>query len=256
MSWIADLADRFVLCPSTHPIPTSILSRETVESNGDELEIWTAHVKVEKPARRLLLIKFPGTRGRAENSTTKPADQWHDSDTVLWTVNPFGYGQSGGKATLQRFPEMVDAIGNAAAERFPDRKVLVFGNSLGALSALRYAAKFDVEGVLLRNPVPVHQMISRRPRYAIPSLGMSRWIAAQIPQELNAIENAAKAKSPCVFVSAQKDRVAPPRFQEYIIEQYAGEKRVLPLPDAGHDDPIPPTLQDAYLQHLRWLIDR
>lgn len=256
MSWLAALTDRLVLMPTTHPIKTDILQRETVAVRDGDLEIWTAHVTCEQPLAKLLVIKFPGTGGRAENSSARPANHWSGIDSVVWTVNPFGYGQSCGKATLQRYPEMVEAVAQAAKDRYPERRVVVTGNSLGAISALAFSATNQVAGVILRNPVPLSHMISRRPKYVVPSLGMSYFVAAQIPDELDAVKNAKRSSAPCLIVSAQKDRVVPVQFQKLVIDNYSGVTKVLKLPNEDHHDPIPNSLEDGYLELLDWMKDQ
>ncbi|MDB2686374.1 hypothetical protein N9Y42_04125 [Mariniblastus sp.] len=112
------LADRLVLKPSTHPIESETSCRKTIPLFGGELEYYADHVTASKegPATgKLLLVKFPGTGGRAERATTHPAECW-GGDTVTWTINPPGYGSSTGPATLQRYPEMVRSIGRHASE--------------------------------------------------------------------------------------------------------------------------------------------
>mgnify|MGYP001953668474 CR=1 FL=1 len=112
------------------------------------------------------------------------------------------------------------------------------------------AAHFRVAGVLLRNPAPVHQLIGMRPRYLWPSLGLSKLLAAQIPSYLDAVCNAAQCTSPCWILVSQSDSVVPVSFQQQIINAYGGSIDVFPVPDAGHDSPIPLKLEDAY---LRWV---
>ena len=254
MSWLVNLTDRLVLQPTTHTIFETLLTRETIPASDGDLEIWTAAQRPSiESAHEALWIKFPGTGGRAERSSARPAEQWPHCDSIVWTVNPFGYGKSSGQATLQRFPEMIDLVVEAAIDRYPNRKIIVSGTSLGAISALSLASRYEVAGVLLRNPVPIHQLISQRWRYAIPSLGLSRLIAAQIPESLDALENSKRCTAPIVIVSAQQDSIVPAKFQNQIIENYAGPKRILRLPNADHADPIPSSLSEDYIDAIQWL---
>lgn len=161
-----------------------------------------------------------------------------------------GYGGSTGPADLQRYPEMIRAIGEHALREHPDRKVVVCGNSLGGMSALAMAANFPVAGVLLRNPAPVHQLIGQRSRYLWPSLGLSKLLAAHIPSYLDAVANATKCTSPCWILISQRDTVVPVSFQQQIVGGYGGWIDVFPVPDAEHDTPVPLELENAY---LRWV---
>lgn len=253
-NFLARLADRLVLCPSTHPIDPGSKKRELLSVGRQSIAIWTDLFPGDA-ANPLLFIKFPGTGGRAELASIHPAELF-GSDAVIWTVNPFGYGGSDGPATLQRYPEMIAAIGRRAAEVFPDRKIVVVGNSLGGMSAVAFAATFPTAAMLLRNPAPLFQLIRSRPRYVIPSLGTSRFVAAQIPIELDAVANATGCTAPCLMVSAQQDRVVPASFQELIKDAYGGDFETFELPQAGHADPVPESLQSEYIDAIMRLASK
>ena len=252
---LSRLADRLVLMPTTQPIESETSIRKTISLFGGELEYYADQVlpSQELPATgKLLLIKFPGTGGRAERAARHPAECW-GGDTVTWTINPMGYGGSTGPATLQRYPEMVRSIGRHAGEVEPDRRIVVTGNSLGGISALALAASFPVAGMLLRNPAPIHQLIGKRPRYVVPTLGLSKLVAATIPAEMDCVVNASKTNCPCWFVTCEKDRVVPPRFQEQVWDNLPGAKSRFSIPEAGHADQVPVSLKEKYKAWIREL---
>jgi pimeloyl-ACP methyl ester carboxylesterase len=138
------------------------------------------------------------------------------------------------------------AIRKAAAER----PVVVTGNSLGSLSAVYLAAHFPVAGLLIRNPVPLRELILAR--YGWPA----SIIARQVPAKLCPVRNAALADAPAVFVSSGKDRVVPPALQQKVISKYAGEAQVLRLADADHADPPRNDELQEYAKLLTWLRQR
>ena len=251
----ARLADRLVLRPTTHLIESEASVRKTIPLFGGALEYYSDHVARSQNGSsmgKLLLIKFPGTGGRAERASVHPAECW-GGDTVTWTINPMGYGSSTGPATLQRYPEMIRCIGRHAQETEPDRKIVVTGNSLGGVSALALAASFPVAGMLLRNPAPVHQLIGKRLLHVVPSLGLSKLVAAAIPVELNCLANASKTNCPCWFVTCEQDRTVPPSFQEQIWSNLPGTKSRFFIPKAGHADPVPDSLKEQYLNWVQEL---
>ena len=225
---------------------------------GQQLEIWVDQFTPPEAdiERQILIIKFPGTGGRAENSTLRPADQWTRLDSVMWTVNPFGYGGSDGRATLQRFPEMIERVLAAAQAEHPQRSLVVVGNSLGTLSALALAAQTSVAGVYLRNPVPLHQLITLRPRYRWPSLGLSRWLSSTIPDAIDGVANAGGAQAPALVLMSLQDRLVPPDYQRLITDPYAGPSRLLGLEGADHHDPVPESQLDDWQEGLGWLEDQ
>jgi pimeloyl-ACP methyl ester carboxylesterase len=252
---LARLADRLVLNPTTHPIDPGEFRRETIDVGGQTLEAWSGNTNAANAKRNIFMVKFPGTGGRAERSSLSPCHLWEDVAAEIWTINPFGYGGSEGPASMQSFPRMVDAVYAEIRKRFPDHKLIVYGNSLGTLSAIAMAARHQVEGLYLRNCVPIHQLIASRPRYAWPSLGLSRFVARQIPAELNAVDNSRLVSVPALFVMSARDRVVPPRFQAQVHDAFHGPKRVFTIPNADHHESIPEDLADSYIAELNWLRD-
>lgn len=256
MTWLKRLTDRMVLWPSTDPVDPGELERQLIPVDGGHLEAWTTQFQTGDSRRNLLLVKFPGNAGRAERSTANPAHLLQNVASEVWTINPFGYGGSVGPATLQRYPEMVDAVYEAVRAQFPDHKLLVYGRSLGSISALAMAANYPVDGVYLWNPVPIHQMIATRLVYALPTLGLSRVFAMQIPRELDAIRNAESCNAPCLIITSGQDKMVPPKFQARIARHYAGPKQIFDMPDSGHEDSIPDELEQKYRQDICWLSDQ
>ena len=62
-----------------------------------------------------------------------------------------------------------------------------------------------------------------------------------------------KAKARAVFVLAGRDSLVTPEYQEKVVEAYAGEKRVISMPGAGHDDPLTKEAAEEFANGLEWL---
>jgi pimeloyl-ACP methyl ester carboxylesterase len=215
----------------------------------------TGDLTFEVSDPKVVAIKFVGNAARAECTLPQPANLWKDTYSEVWAINPFGYGGSSGQPTLQRFPEMVDAVYDCVRRQFPGFKLVVFGNSIGSLSAMRMAAKYPVDGVFIRNPVPIHQLISQRPMYAIPSLGLSSVVAMQIPRSLNTVKNAKLVNAPTLFLTCANDTLVLPRFQAKVMNAFAGEKRAFEIP-GDHNDCIPDAMQKDFREAANWLLER
>src|SRR4051794_40749649 len=117
------------------------------------------------------------------------------------------------------------------------RPIFVHGVSFGSTAALAVAARRPVAGVILKNPPALREVI----------LGAHGWwnlwlaagpVARAIPDDLDALANAAKATAPALMISAGADWKVPARYQERVIAAYGGPKEVIRLPSAGHDDPL------------------
>jgi pimeloyl-ACP methyl ester carboxylesterase len=247
------IADKLVLCPTRHPIPVAGKSRRLIEVRGDRVEIWThrngGHSTDEA---ELFVLKFPGTGGRAERGTNHPVDYWPDLRAELWTVNPPGYGCSSGRARLAKLAHVADAAYGAVADLAEGRPILVTGNSLGTATALYTAAHHGVAAVVLRNVLPLKQLIAGH--HGKRSLWLGAWLLSRaVPPQLDAISNAARATAPCIFVVSGRDRTVPPTYQQLAIDAYAGPHRTLLLADADHADFFTEEEKLRYGEHLAWL---
>lgn len=250
---LSRLADRLILCPTTDPIETGSLQRQLINAPVGEIEAWTTLSNpnaIPESKIDLIAIKFPGTGGRAENSGPHPFEVWQDRVTEVWTINHAGYGGSAGVASMQNMAGTCDAVWSHVARQYPDMPIWVVGNSLGSVSALYLAARQNVAGIYLRNPVPTQQLIATRPKYNWWSFGLAKHIARQIPAELDSIENASRSRCPALFVRSEFDRVIPAKYQHMIFDNYAGEKKEFVISGADHHHLVPETQTEAYLNFL------
>jgi pimeloyl-ACP methyl ester carboxylesterase len=117
---------------------------------------------------------------------------------------------------------------------------------------LYLAARHALAGLILRNPPPLREVMLARFGWWPLNPGV-RLLARQVPSELCAIRNAASATAPAIFVTAQRDRVVPPRCQQQLVDAYAGPKQVLPLAQADHHTPLSDEETEQYRQRLDWL---
>ncbi len=79
-------------------------------------------------------------------------------------------------------------------------------------------------------------------------------VALQIPRDLDSIENARAIHAPAIFLLAERDEVVAPRFHRLVVNAYAGEKRVIALHGAYHNDPIEGTALADLNDGLGWLL--
>ncbi len=254
MTFLQRLTDRFVLQPTTDPIDTGNRERMLYSVNDFPLEIWKSSTNGNSASPELLVIKFPGTGGRAERAGVHPVDVWPGVTAEVWAVNHRGYGGSHGPASLQNFAQTCDAVWRQVEERYPGLPVLVTGNSLGCMSALYMAARFPVSGLMLRDGFSLAQMIFLRSRYNWWNLRLlAPHIAQQVPIDLDAILNGKRCKMPALFIRSAEDRVIPGEYQIQIYNAFAGPKREFLVVGADHGERIPERLEGAYCESIVWL---
>jgi hypothetical protein len=79
-------------------------------------------------------------------------------------------------------------------------------------------------------------------------------VAFQIPRDLDCIANARATRTPAIFLSADRDEIVAPRFHRLVVDAYAGEKRIIQLHRAHHNDPIEGTALVELNEGLDWLL--
>ncbi len=248
------IADRLILKASTHPVDAGDLIRRVIETPSGNVDIWAAFPENDPNlATDTLLIKFPGTGGRAERSSSHPSEFWENLKCISWTINHRGYGQSDGPPSLQNFVETCDSVWSSALQQFPDHRIVLYGNSLGCLSALYLSSKSRASGIYLRNPPPLVELISKRLRYNWWNFGMAQLIVKQIPDRLNPQKNARQSQCPALLVQSECDSLVPTRFQDLIADCYSGELKKIVLNGADHGSPVPEPQFEEYIEAVTWL---
>ncbi len=251
--------DRLILFPTREPISHIGAARVALPFRDGELEIWTARSRPRAvPGSRadVYVLRFYGNADRADpNVGEEITEHWRKRDTVLWGVNYPGYGGSSGDARLSAIgPAALAAYDAIRQEAGPDRPVLVFGTSLGTTAALCVAAQRPgLAGLILQNPPPLRQIILR---------GYGWWnlwliagpMAMHMPSAIDSVANARTARGKAVFLLAEDDEIVAPRYQRLVVAAYAGEKRVIPLPGAHHNDPIQGQALVDLEQGIDWLL--
>jgi uncharacterized protein len=249
---LEQLADRLILCPTIQAIPVSDKSCRSLNVGDDRVEIWIQDVGPLEREVDLYVLKFVGTGGRAERSSDQPACYWPTLRTRLWTVNPPGYGGSSGRASIRKLAPTARAVLEELMGLADGLPVVLFGNSLGGTCALHLAARYEVDGLIVRNPPPLREMILGR--FGWRSCYLGAWlITRQVPEDLDCRANAGRATAPAVFVISAQDTTVPPIYQRLIHEVYRGEKEIVVLENAGHAGPFSPEAAVAYQQALDWL---
>ncbi|MFN2540661.1 MAG: alpha/beta hydrolase [Chthoniobacterales bacterium] len=273
------LPDHLILFPSRNPIDPRGAVRRMVPFENGELELWTAKSRVARKdgQAEVYVLRFYGNADRAEWWVAAEADMWNERAIEIWGMNYPGFGGSSGPAKLARVgPAAVaafDALERYARENAVESAVpsgssssssalrtahatapiVLFGASLGTTAALHVAANRSVAGVILHNPPAIRQMILRQFGW------WNLWLLAgplalQIPKELDSIANAKAGRAPAIFLLSEKDEVVLPRYHRLVVNAYAGEKRVIALRGAHHNDPIEgAALADLY-NALDWLL--
>jgi len=255
------LQDRLILFPTRSPIDAGGAVRKTIPFEDGELEIWTAQSRRTQQQGRadVFILRFYGNADRADRWAAIEAEMWNNRAVEIWGMNYPGFGGSTGPARLSRIGPATlaafDELQRQATSQSATAPIVLFGTSIGVTAALHVAVSHPTEiaGVILHNPVPLREIILRQFGW------WNLWllagpIALQIPQDLDGIANARASRAPAIFLLAEKDEIVAPRFHQLVVQAYAGEKRLIELRGAHHNDPIEGTALADLNGALDWLL--
>ena len=273
------LPDHLILFPTTGPIETHGAVRKTIPFQNEQLELWTAQSRLAQAKGRadVFILRFYGNADRADRWVAAEAEMWNGRAVEVWGMNYPGFGGSTGPARLSRigpaalvafdelqrfadaqvvvFPKASGAVhsGKSSADTPGTGPIIVFGASLGTTAALHVAAHRPVAGLILHNPPPLRQIILRQFGWWNAWL-LAGPVALQIPRDLDSIDKAKRIHVPAIFLLAENDEVVAPRFHRLVVDAYAGQKRVIALRGAHHNDPIEGTGLADFYDALDWLL--
>src|SRR5688572_11015602 len=221
-------ANRMLLHPSRHAIDAGDAVRLTFPHNGRAIEIWSARspALAQNAEPRAFVLEFCGNATRAEEIAQFVAQRWQKHPVEVWVMNYPGFGGSEGRAELKTIAPSAMATYDELARRASGRPIFIEANSMGTVPALHVAAERPVAGLVLQNPPPLRRLILGR--YGWWNLWLAAGpIALQIPKELNSLDTGRRARAPAVFLTGDADSLVPPKYQQLVIDAYAGPKRVI-----------------------------
>jgi uncharacterized protein len=249
------LPDHLILFPTRTPINAGGAVRKTIPFENGQLEVWIAqsHLARSKGNADIYVLRFYGNADRAERWPAEEAEMWNDRAVEIWGMNYPGFGGSTGPARLSKIGSAALAVFDELKRHAADTPIVPFGTSIGATAALYIGARRPIVGLILQNPPPLREMILRRFGW------WNLWllagpVALQIPKDLDSIENAKAIHAPAILLLAEKDEVVPPRYHRLVVDAYAGEKRVISVRDAHHNDPIEGAALADLNNALGWLL--
>jgi pimeloyl-ACP methyl ester carboxylesterase len=257
--FLGHLPDHLILFPTRTPINAGGAVRKTIPFQNGQLEVWIAQSRLarSKGNPEVYVLRFYGNADRAERWPAAEAEMWSDRAIEIWGMNYPGFGGSTGPARLSKIGPAALAVFDELRRHAIDRPIVPFGTSIGATAALHVAASrpAGIAGLILQNPPPLREMILRRFGW------WNLWLLAgpvafQIPKDLDSIANAKAIHAPAIFLLAENDEVVAPRYHGLVVDAYAGEKRVISLPGAYHNDPIEGNALAALNKALDWLLAR
>ena len=205
-----------------------------IELGTEWLELW--HVPREKP--RGVAILFPGYSA-SKSSLLSEAAAFRDMGFDVLLVDFRGVGGSSGSETTLgvREAEDVQAAVQFAEKRWPDRRVVLFGRSMGAAAVLRAVAHLDVKPVAIVIECPFDRMLNAV-RNRFNSMGVPSFPGAELlvfwgGRRLdfdgfahNPAEYAAHVNCPTLVLAGSIDSRATPNQVRAVFDRLKGPKQI------------------------------
>lgn len=253
---ITQIADRLILQPTRNPVSSFGKTRRPIRCGAGTVEAWTQQIgATHSKDVDVFVLKFVGTDERAERTNYQPLSCWGDLSGEVWAVNPPGYGGSTGRASLRSFAAAGRAAYLEISQIANGRPIVVMGTSLGCITALYLGANHKIDGLVLRNPPPLRQLIVGEHGWWNLWVG-AMLVSTQVPDYLCSIRNASKCSVPAVFVGSARDRLVPPAYQARVVKAYGGPMRIMRLRKGNHSTPMNAMEQIRFRQEMNWLRQR
>ena len=209
--------------PAASGLPQAEEVRLT-SADGERLIAWHVPPRGPKP----VVLYFQGNAGasnlRADRFTWLTAD-----GTGLLALSYRGYGGSSGTPSEEGLIRDALAAYDFAAARYPARRIVLWGESLGTAVALALAAERSVGGVMLDAPFSSAADVGASAYPFVPV----RWF---MKDPFRSDLRIAKISAPLLVLHGERDRVIPIRFGERLFALAREPKRMVRFPNGEHAD--------------------
>jgi uncharacterized protein len=192
--------------------------------DGERLIAW--HVPPHGP--KPVVIYFHGNAGALDLRAGR--FKWLTADgTGLVALSYRGYGGSTGKPSETGLLNDAMAAYDFAAARYPAKRIVLWGESLGTAVAIAVAAERKVGGVMLDAPFT---SIADVGAAAYPFAPV-RWL---IKDPFRSDERIARVSAPLLALHGERDRIVPIKFGEKLLSLAREPKRMVRFPQGEHAD--------------------
>ncbi len=224
------LVDYFIFQPSPgidlRPEELGIEAEQTFLRTDDGVRIHSFFLPAPGASRALLFLH--GNAGNASHRLPNAAELARLGCHVL-LLDYRGYGLSEG--TVSEAGVYADARAGLSylveTRGIPERRVVVFGRSLGAAVAVDLAADRQLAGVILESAFPSAEAVARAHFGPLASLARGRFASDQ---------KIGRVRSPLLFFHGDRDQIVAIALGRRLYQLAPEPKYFELIPGAGHND--------------------
>jgi fermentation-respiration switch protein FrsA (DUF1100 family) len=196
--------------------------------DGLHLDGW--FVPGREPSANRTVIVFNGNAGhRGYRAPFAATLAEHGISTILFDYR--GYGGNPGLPSEEGLVRDAQGVLRFAASH-PEidlSRIVYFGESLGAAVAVRLAVEFPPAALVLRSPFSSLTELGQRHYPFLPV----RWL---LRDRYPTIDLIPLVTSPLLVIAGDDDRIVPLEDTEALYEAAPYPKKLVVIPDAGHND--------------------
>ena len=194
-----------------------------IKVEGIELHGWLVN---NEYAKNKLLIYYGGN---AEDVYWNIMDHYDKKGYAILLVNYRGYGLSGGKSSEKRLFADARLIHDDITAKYNPEKVILYGRSLGSGVAAYLSSVRKVGGLILVSPYDSMVNMAREQFPIFP-------VSILLKHRLDSVKHLENYKGPLCIIYGGSDNVIPNRRTEGLIKNVTGQKEVVLIEGAGHND--------------------
>jgi fermentation-respiration switch protein FrsA (DUF1100 family) len=193
-------------------------------SDGETLIAWHVAPRGDRP----VVLYFHGNAGALNLRVHRFA--WVIAEGYgLVGLSYRGYGGSTGKPSEEGLIRDARAAYDFAAARYPAKRLVVWGESLGTAVTVALAAEREVGGVILDAPFTSAADVGA----AAYPFAPVRWL---MKDSFRSDERIGRITAPLLVLHGERDRIVPIRFAERLFKLAPEPKRMARFPDGNHVD--------------------
>ena len=214
------------MVPAAGPLPQGAQVLVAATADGETLHGVHLPPSVGGGQGPLLLV-FPGNAWNAEAAAAYLGDLFPELDVVAFHYR--GYRPSTGAAGAEALLADAPLIHDLVAKRFPSRRIVAVGFSVGTGVAAHLAARRDLAGLVLVTPFDSLGALAS---------GHYRWLPVRLllRHRMEPISDLAATAAPVALIAGQRDTLIPPARTAPLRKAARNLVMDVTVPGAGHND--------------------
>jgi fermentation-respiration switch protein FrsA (DUF1100 family) len=198
------------------------LTLETTD--GERLIAWHLPPEGDRP----VILYFHGNGGSLRVRAERFAALIEDG-TGLVALSYRGHGGSSGTPTEKGLMRDAEAAYRFAAQYYPARRIVPWGESLGTGVAVAVAAEHPVGGLILESPFTSTADVAAAIFWFLP-------VRLLMQDQFHSDDRIARVTAPVLVMHGDRDDTVPIGYGERLFAMIKAPKQFVRFPDGGHSD--------------------